>query len=160
LPRIASRLPRRPLSANKRHSDPIGSVAQPALHSCYSITSSARASIIGGISMPSGLGGLQVDDEFKLGRLQHRHVDGEMLFVLQQGELRLWTEFGIIDIEPGEIAVIPRGVKIRVELRNGAARGASEPRLALRNQHRRPALNHCHDRRIGRGAQNWTSDCQ
>jgi homogentisate 1,2-dioxygenase len=51
------------------------------------------------------------------------NADGEMLFVLQQGELRLWTEFGIIDIEPGEIAVIPRGVKIRVELRNGTARG-------------------------------------
>ena len=51
------------------------------------------------------------------------NADGEMLFVPQQGELRLWTEFGIIDIEPGEIAVIPRGVKIRVELRAGPARG-------------------------------------
>src|SRR3954465_11588849 len=51
------------------------------------------------------------------------NADGELLFVPQQGELRLWTEFGIIDIEPGEIAVIPRGVKIRVELRDGPARG-------------------------------------
>jgi homogentisate 1,2-dioxygenase len=51
------------------------------------------------------------------------NADGEMLFVPQQGEVRLWTEFGIIDVEPGEIAVIPRGVKIRVELRNGPARG-------------------------------------
>jgi homogentisate 1,2-dioxygenase len=51
------------------------------------------------------------------------NADAEMMFVPQQGELRLWTEFGIIDIEPGEIAVIPRGVKIRVELRNGVARG-------------------------------------
>ncbi|MGL4288004.1 MAG: homogentisate 1,2-dioxygenase, partial [Phreatobacter sp.] len=51
------------------------------------------------------------------------NADGEMLFVPQQGDLRLWTEFGIIEIEPGEIAVIPRGVKIRVELRNGPARG-------------------------------------
>ena len=51
------------------------------------------------------------------------NADGEMLFVPQQGELRLWTEFGIIDIEPGEIAVIPRGVKIRVELTDGPARG-------------------------------------
>ncbi len=51
------------------------------------------------------------------------NADGEMLFVPQQGELRLCTEFGIIDIEPGEIAVIPRGVKLRVELRNGSARG-------------------------------------
>ena len=51
------------------------------------------------------------------------NADGEMLFVPQQGDLRLCTEFGIIDIEPGEIAVIPRGVKIRVELIDGPARG-------------------------------------
>jgi homogentisate 1,2-dioxygenase len=51
------------------------------------------------------------------------NADAEMLFVPQQGDLRLWTEFGIIDIEPGEIAVIPRGVKLRVELLNGPARG-------------------------------------
>ncbi len=50
-------------------------------------------------------------------------ADGELLFVPQQGRLRLWTEFGIIDIEPGEIAVIPRGVKLRVELVDGPARG-------------------------------------
>jgi homogentisate 1,2-dioxygenase len=51
------------------------------------------------------------------------NADGELLFVPQQGSLRLWTEFGIIDIVPGEIAVIPRGVKIRVELTGGPARG-------------------------------------
>ena len=51
------------------------------------------------------------------------NADGEMLFVPQQGALRLWTEFGIIDVEPGEIAVIPRGVKFRVELPDGPARG-------------------------------------
>jgi homogentisate 1,2-dioxygenase len=51
------------------------------------------------------------------------NADGEMLFVPQEGDLRLWTEFGIIDIEPGEIAVIPRGVKLRAELKDGPARG-------------------------------------
>ncbi len=51
------------------------------------------------------------------------NADGEMLFVPQQGSLRLWTEFGIIDIEPGETAIIPRGVKIRVEWSDGPARG-------------------------------------
>ena len=50
-------------------------------------------------------------------------ADGELLFVPQSGGLRLCTEFGLIEIEPGEIAVIPRGVKIRVELRDGPARG-------------------------------------
>ena len=49
--------------------------------------------------------------------------DGEMLFVPQEGAVRFWTEFGIIDTEPGEIAVIPRGVKIRIEIIDGPARG-------------------------------------
>jgi homogentisate 1,2-dioxygenase len=50
------------------------------------------------------------------------NADGEMLFVLQQGALRFWTEFGIIDAVPGEIVVIPRGVKLRLELPGGPAR--------------------------------------
>ena len=51
------------------------------------------------------------------------NADGEMLFVPQQGDLRLVTEFGVIDIGPQEIAVIPRGVKFRVEVPSGPARG-------------------------------------
>ncbi len=52
------------------------------------------------------------------------NADGEMMFVPQEGCLRIATEFGVIDVEPCEIAVIPRGVKIRVELIGGkAARG-------------------------------------
>lgn len=51
------------------------------------------------------------------------NADGEMLVVPQQGELRLWTEFGVIDAGPGEVAVIPRGVKLRAELKGGPARG-------------------------------------
>jgi homogentisate 1,2-dioxygenase len=49
-------------------------------------------------------------------------ADGELLIVAQQGKLRFRTEFGVIDIEPGEIAIIPRGVIFRVELVDGAAR--------------------------------------
>ncbi len=51
------------------------------------------------------------------------NADAEMLFVPQEGALRLRTEFGIIDIAPGEIAVVPRGVKFAVDLRGGPARG-------------------------------------
>lgn len=51
------------------------------------------------------------------------NADGEMLIVPQQGALRLATELGVIDIEPQEIAVIPRGLRMRVELMQGAARG-------------------------------------
>jgi homogentisate 1,2-dioxygenase len=51
------------------------------------------------------------------------NADGEMLFVPQQGRLRFASEFGLIEIEPCEIAVIPRGVKFRLELPDQAARG-------------------------------------
>ena len=43
------------------------------------------------------------------------NADGELLIVPQEGALTLKTEFGILDIQPGEIAVVPRGVKLRVE---------------------------------------------
>jgi len=51
------------------------------------------------------------------------NADGELLIVPQQGRLRLCTEFGIINLDPGEIAVIPRGVKFRAELPAGPSRG-------------------------------------
>ncbi len=50
-------------------------------------------------------------------------ADGELLIVPQQGELSVFTEFGLLPLAPGEIGVIPRGVKFRVELGDGAARG-------------------------------------
>jgi homogentisate 1,2-dioxygenase len=50
-------------------------------------------------------------------------ADGELLIVPQQGRLRLATEFGVLDVEPQEIAVIPRGVRFRVELLDVTARG-------------------------------------
>jgi homogentisate 1,2-dioxygenase len=51
------------------------------------------------------------------------NADAEMLIVPQQGRLRLATELGLIDMEPCEIAVIPRGVRVRVELLDASARG-------------------------------------
>ena len=51
------------------------------------------------------------------------NADGEMLVVPQQGALRFFTEFGRIEAEPGEICIIPRGVKFKVELVDGPARG-------------------------------------
>jgi homogentisate 1,2-dioxygenase len=51
------------------------------------------------------------------------NADGELLIVLQQGRLRFATELGVIEAEPHEIVVIPRGVRFRVELLDGTARG-------------------------------------
>lgn len=51
------------------------------------------------------------------------NADGEMLLVPQIGRLRIATELGVLEIEPQEIAVIPRGVRFRVELLDDTARG-------------------------------------
>jgi homogentisate 1,2-dioxygenase len=50
-------------------------------------------------------------------------ADGELLIVPQQGRLHIETELGVVDVEPQEIAVIPRGIRFRVALPDGSARG-------------------------------------
>ena len=50
-------------------------------------------------------------------------ADGELLIVPQLGRVRLATELGVIELEPQEIAVIPRGVRFRVELLDAEVRG-------------------------------------
>ena len=50
-------------------------------------------------------------------------ADGEMLIVPQLGALCIDSELGRIRVEPLEIAVIPRGLRFRVELPDGTARG-------------------------------------
>ena len=49
--------------------------------------------------------------------------DGELLIVPQQGRLEIATEMGVLEVEPQEIAVVPRGVRFQVKLPDGQARG-------------------------------------
>ncbi|WP_369356183.1 homogentisate 1,2-dioxygenase [Streptomyces sp. cg2] len=49
--------------------------------------------------------------------------DGELLIVPERGGLLLRTEFGLLRAEPGHVALIPRGVRFRVELLDATARG-------------------------------------
>ncbi|MGK5545841.1 homogentisate 1,2-dioxygenase [Streptomyces sp. URMC 127] len=50
-------------------------------------------------------------------------ADGELLIVPERGGLLLRTEFGLLRAEPGHVALIPRGVRFRVELLDSTARG-------------------------------------
>ena len=50
-------------------------------------------------------------------------ADGELLFIPQQGRLSLLTEMGRLDVSPGEVALVPRGVRFRARLPDGRARG-------------------------------------
>ena len=50
-------------------------------------------------------------------------ADGELLIVPESGRLLLHTELGVLLAAPGEFAVIPRGIRFRVELPDATARG-------------------------------------
>ncbi len=51
------------------------------------------------------------------------NADGEMLIVPEMGSLRILTELGALQIGPGEVAVIPRGLKFKVEIGDDRASG-------------------------------------
>jgi homogentisate 1,2-dioxygenase len=51
------------------------------------------------------------------------NADGDMLIVPQEGRMRFKTELGMLDVKPGEIAVIQRGIKFQVILHDEKARG-------------------------------------
>ena len=49
--------------------------------------------------------------------------DGELLLVPELGAIILHTELGPMRVSPGEIAVVPRGIRFKVELTDVVARG-------------------------------------
>ncbi|MGZ3742389.1 MAG: homogentisate 1,2-dioxygenase [Pseudobdellovibrionaceae bacterium] len=49
-----------------------------------------------------------------MGRRYMMNADGDYLFVLQSGSVQIKTEFGVIEAEPGEIAIVPRGIKFQI----------------------------------------------
>jgi homogentisate 1,2-dioxygenase len=51
-----------------------------------------------------------------MGERYFYNADGEMLIVPEMGGLTIFTELGVILIAPGEVAVLPRGLKFRVEI--------------------------------------------
>jgi len=50
-------------------------------------------------------------------------ADGELVIIPQQGAVRIDTELGRLDIEPGSIGVVPRGMKFRVAVEGAGSRG-------------------------------------
>jgi homogentisate 1,2-dioxygenase len=65
-------------------------------------------------------------------------ADGELVIIPQQGGIELQTELGRLEVAPGSIAVVPRGIKFRVALRDGEARGYVAENYGL--PFRRPEL--------------------
>ncbi len=82
------------------------------------------------------------------------NADGELLIVPQHGRLLISTELGRLEIEPQEIAVIPRGVRFRVELPDGAGYGviSEAERFPLHAAHLRQDRTAAAARRAARAA--------
>lgn len=79
---------------------------------------------VGDPTMKSGIGIII----FAAGRDMDQHSafssgDGDFLIVPQHGVLDIQTELGRLLVRPNEIAVIPRGIRYRVTLPDGPARG-------------------------------------
>ena len=52
------------------------------------------------------------------------NADGEMLLVPEMGALTIYTELGVIEVSPGDICCLPRGLKFKVEI------GVSSPHVS------------------------------
>ena len=51
------------------------------------------------------------------------NADGELLLVPQLGELAVHTECGLLEVAPGSVCILPRGMKCRIDLAGDRARG-------------------------------------
>ncbi|SEA86166.1 homogentisate 1,2-dioxygenase [Variovorax sp. YR216] len=71
----------------------------------------------------SGVGSLVYLATRSMDKRAFVNADGELLVVPQQGRLVITTELGILDVKPGEIAVLPRGVAFKVAVPDGPSRG-------------------------------------
>ena len=71
----------------------------------------------------AGIGALVYTCNREMARRALVNADGEMLLVPQQGRLVVTTELGVLDVRPGEIVLIPRGIAFAVDVPDGASRG-------------------------------------
>jgi homogentisate 1,2-dioxygenase len=77
----------------------------------------------GDVQAQSGLAALVYTANRSMQRRALVNADAEMLFVPQQGRLQITTELGRLEVSAGEVALVPRGLAMRIELPDGASRG-------------------------------------
>jgi len=77
----------------------------------------------GGVGAQSGLSTHIYSANRSMGRSLMMNADGELMILPQLGRLSLRTELGELEVPPGHLAVIPRGVVFGVELLDGPSRG-------------------------------------
>lgn len=107
------------MTPNQLRWDPLPMTVEPAdfIDGLTTVAANGDARAQVGIGIHIYRANRSMDDRF------FYNSDGELLIVAEQGELTICSECGVLSIRPGEIAVIPRGIKFRVVLPDGSARG-------------------------------------
>lgn len=119
LSRFHNRFDETPASPNQLRWDPFAMPTAP-------MDFAAGLMTLGGNGSPATQTGCGIHIYAANRPMQGRYfydADGELLIVPQQGRLKISTELGVLDVAPLEIAVIPRGVRFKVELPDETARG-------------------------------------
>jgi len=108
-----------PTSPNQLRWDPLPIPAQPTdfVDGIVTYAGNGDPSMHSGVAIHLYAANRSMDDSI------FYDADGELLIVPQQGRVLFHTEFGRIAAAPGEIVVIQRGIKFRLELLDESARG-------------------------------------
>ncbi len=107
------------VSPNQLRWDPMNMPEQPTdfLQGLFTLAGNGSADSQSGIAIHLYAANRDMHERF------FYNADGEMLIVPQQGRILLRTEMGRLDAAPGEIVVLPRGVRFTVDLPDQQARG-------------------------------------
>ncbi|NII11855.1 homogentisate 1,2-dioxygenase [Oleiagrimonas sp. C23AA] len=118
-PRLSGEFAHGPVSPDQLRWDPLPMPEAPTdfVDGLYSMGGNGSADEQSGVGIHMYAANRSMDGRY------FYDADGELLIVPQSGRLRLHTELGVLELEPEEIAVMPRGVRFRVELPDGQARG-------------------------------------
>lgn len=108
-----------PTSPNQLRWSPIAIPSEPTdfVHGLRTIAGNGDSTVHSGVAIHVYVANRSMTDRY------FYDADGELLIVPQLGRLSMHTELGRIELSPGEICVIPRGIKFRVELLDQEARG-------------------------------------
>ena len=108
-----------PVTPEQLRWDPLPLPAQPTdfIEGLYTVAGNGSPAAQAGVGVH-----LYAADRDMAGRYFY-DADGELLLVPQQGRLRIATELGVVEVEPQQVALVPRGIRFRVELPDGASRG-------------------------------------